>query len=156
MWEVEDIKVHIKYLCCELASFQMWMRTLHKIFITGEVIRKQLTPFLAHWEKYSEERNIANRILWDTTSVKHKKRKLKQINPNSPCNIQFYVLIIILSCSHHPMELAMWKDLIYTHPPLIFEDGGYQMTLTINRKERWWTNCPSNLLTSVESKKRLS
>lgn len=33
------------------------MRTLHKIFIGGEVIRNECTPFLAHWEKSTTERN---------------------------------------------------------------------------------------------------
>lgn len=70
----------------------MWMRTLHKIFIGGEVIRNERTPFLARWEKSTVEGN--------TEQIRHywKKKILHWI----------YIFIQWSLCCHVAFKQRWW------------------------------------------------
>lgn len=84
------------------------MRTLHKIFIGGEVIRNERTPFLARWEK--------NTIEGNTEQIRHYWKKKK-----------FYLEFTFLYSDRYgvtwPLNRGGGDLKLHSHPPAVDFSG---------------------------------
>lgn len=118
----------------------MWARTWHQIFIRGEVIRKELTPYLAHGETGAMER-------------KHWIHKILQ-ERNSALNFHFSTVVITLSCCIQTKVVMMW-NFTYKRPQWISPRARYPTAPTINQNEWLRANCPLQMADICEKGEKI-
>lgn len=118
----------------------MWARTWHQIFIRGEVIRKELTPFLAHGETGAMERN--------TEYIRYyRKQILHWISI-------FSTMVITLSCCIQTKVVMMW-NFTCKRPQWISPRARYPTAPTINQNEWLRANCPLQIADICEKGEKI-